>query len=301
VTALLAWIPGGLQLLPGPDYTDNAGSKDWLRIYDHEGTEVAKFGADALTQIYMNEDPLAYWRLVEKSYLLPEKKPKVSADWAFAKFKNQVKAAGDFHTDLSGKAHPETQVFYGAGKGTPSCDRAVYRAVLYGWKDAAKDAWSIAKVVKFVVVPGVGTALAVGFEVLKRTEWWQSRGAFKVRAQTADGGVDVELSHPADVAKENDQPHGHGAGDGTVPESSGKALKQCGEAVGGGEKDAKAFEGIEHEPAFHADQRGLLEKAKDWAHEQVGGPKSGPPEDNPVAFTVASVKRLVRLKIKKAK
>ncbi len=37
VTALLGWLPGGLQLLPGPAYTDNDGEKQWLQITDDDG------------------------------------------------------------------------------------------------------------------------------------------------------------------------------------------------------------------------------------------------------------------------
>jgi hypothetical protein len=279
VTALLGWMPGGLQLLPSPDYTDNSGSKKWLRLCDHDGNEQASYGDDAYEQIYKNEDPKAYWRLINKAYLLPEKKPKVTPAVAWGRFCSKVNRAKAFHEDLSGKAHPETQAFYGSGKKHPSCDRAEYRAVVYDWRAAGKDALSVAKVVRFIVAPGVGSAVSVGFEIFKRTEWWKSRGGFKVRVETDKGTIDMELQHPADVAKRNKDPHGSGAGDGTVPESSGKALKQRGDAIGG-EKEAEAFEGIEHEPAYHA--RG-----------------DGPAED-PVAFTVQAVKNLCRDKVKKA-
>lgn len=280
VTALLGWMPGGLQLLPGPDYTDNAGSKQWLRLCDHEGKEQAAYGEDAYEEIYKNDDPKAYWRLIEKAYLLPEKKPKIRASKAWGDFCVNVDQARVLHEELSGKAHPETQAFYGSGKKHPSCDRIEYRAVVYDWRAAAKDALSIAKVVRFAVAPGIGTAVSVGFEVLKRTEWWQSRGGFKARVETDKGTIDVQLQHPADVAKRSEEPHGAGAGDGTVPESSGRALKQRGDAVGG-EKDAQAFEGIEHEPAFHSRGQG--------------------PSEDPVAFTIQAVKNLCREKIKKAR
>jgi hypothetical protein len=58
-------------------------------------------------------------------------------------------------------------------------------------------------------------------------------------------------------------------------------LKQRGGAAGG-EKDAQAIDGIEHEPAYHS----------------VG--KTAPAED-PVAFTIQAVKNLCRDKIKKAR
>jgi pimeloyl-ACP methyl ester carboxylesterase len=281
VTALLGWMPGGLQLLPGPDYTDSSGSKKWLKLCDHEGKELASYGDDAATQIYKNEDPKAYWRLVEKSNLLPGKKSAVKPVVAWEKFCEKVDGAREFHEDVSGKAHRETQAFYGAGKKHPSCDRVEYRAVVYDWRAAAKDAATVINVVRYVAAPGVGTAVSVGFEILKRTEWWQSRGGFKVRVETDKGSIDVELQHPADVAKRNDDPHGAGAGDGTVPESSGKALKQRGDAVGG-EKAAQAVEGIEHEPAYHS----------------LG--KTSAAED-PVVFTIQAVKNLCRDKIKKAR
>jgi hypothetical protein len=280
VTALLGWMPGGLQLLPGPDYRDNDGSKKWLRLCDHQGKELAAYGDDAYAQIYENDEPAAYWRLVEKRYLLPERRPKVKPAVAWGKFCAKSDAAKAFHEDLSGKAHPETQAFYGAGKEHPSCDRIEYRAVVYDWRAAAKDARSIATVVWAVVAPGVGSALVAGLEILKRSEWWQSRGAYKARVETSRGTIDVELQHPADLAKRSGDPHGAGAGDGTVPESSGKALDQTGDAAGG-TKPAQAFEGISHEPAYHA--RG-----------------EGPAED-PVAFTVQAVKNLCRDKVRKAR
>ena len=280
VTALLAWMPGGLQLLPGPDYTDNGGSKKWLRLCDHEGKEQASYGDDAYEQIYKNEDPKAYWRLINKAYLLPEEEPAVTPAVAWQKFCSRVNLAKKLHEALSGKAHPETQAFYGSGKKHPSCDRVEYRAVVYNWWAATKDAVTIGKVVRFIVAPGIGSAVSVGFEIIKRTEWWQSRGGFKARVETDKGTIDVELQHPADVAKRDKDPHGAGAGDGTVPESSGKALKQRGDAVGG-EKEAQAIEGIEHEPAYHSHGEG--------------------PAEDPIAFTVQAVKNLCRGMIKKAR
>ncbi len=274
VTALLGWMPGGLQLLPGPDYKDNGGAPKWLRLCDHEGNEQAAYGDEAYEQIYKNDDPKAYWRLVDQDYLLPEEKPTVKPAVAWGKFCAKVDLAKSFHKKLSGKAHPETQVFYGAGKKHPSCDRVEYRAVVYDWRAVAKDALSIAKVVRFVVAPGVGAAVSVGFEILKRTEWWKSRGGFKVRVETDKGTIDMELQHPADVAKRDKEPHGAGAGDGTVPESSGKAIKPSGDAIGG-QTEPKGFEGVEHEPAYK--------------------------DADVMAYTVLAVKNLCRDKIKKAR
>jgi hypothetical protein len=280
VTALLGWMPGGLQLLPAPDYTDNGGSADWLRLCDHEGKVLAAYGADAYDQIYKNEDPAAYWRLVDKRYLLPEDKTRVKPVVAWSKFCDKVDHARRFHKHLSGKAHPETQAFYGSGKKHASCDRAEYRAVVYDWRAAAKDARTIGTVVTLAAAPGVGTALLLGIEILTRTDMWQLRGGFKTSVETDKGTIHVELQHPADVAKRDTDPHGTGAGDGTVPESSGMALKQTGDAVRG-ERVAQALEGIEHEPAYHSRGEG--------------------PTVNPVEFTIQAVQNLCADRIRKAR
>jgi pimeloyl-ACP methyl ester carboxylesterase len=280
VTALLGWMPGGLQLLPAPGYTDNSGSADWLRLCDHEGNVLAAYGAEAYEQIYKNEDPAAYWRLIDKRYLLPDEEPALSPATAWSSFCDKVDKARELHEDLAGKAHPETQAFYGSGKKHASCDRIEYRAVVYDWRAAAKDAVSIGKVVRFAVAPGVGSAISVGFELLKRTEWWRSRGAFKASIETDKGTIQVEMQHPYDVAKRDKEPHGAGAGDGTVPESSGKALKQTGDAVRG-EQVAQAIEGIEHEPAYRSRGKG--------------------PTVNPVEFTTQAVQNLCADRIRKAR
>lgn len=280
VTALLCWMPGGLQLLPGPTYKDNTGSSDWLRILDHEGKEVAAYGADAHAQIYTNRDPNAYWRLVDEEWLSPDKKA-MKPKLAWAKFCEKADVAKAFHEDIAGKAHPETQAFYGSGKEIPSCDRVEFKAVVYTWKNAVKDAKLVYDVVKFCLAPNPLGAVGLAFSLLKRTDMWQLRGGFKTVAETDQGEIHLELQHPYDVAKRDKHPHGCGAGDGTVPESSGKAIKQQGDAVGG-TKDAQAIPGIAHEPAYHS----------------VG--KSSPAEDG-VVFTVEAVKNLCRDKIKKAR
>ena len=78
--------------------------------------------------------------------------------------------------------------------------------------------------------------------------------------------MEVELEQPA------------GKGDGTVPESSGKALDQTGQAPDTA-GPARPFAGVEHEPAYHSDQH---------------------PGNTTVDFTLQAVENLCRLKIKRA-
>ncbi len=67
------------------------------------------------------------------------------------------------------------------------------------------------------------------------------------------------------------------------------------------ESPAKAFSGVEHEPAYHADQRGLLSKAWDGAKGLVGAGKYKVPDENTVTFTTGAVEKMLRLKIQRAR
>lgn len=304
VTALLCWMPGGLQLLPGPDYTDNGGKKAWLTFHDAEGKELKALPqSDAYQEIYKADAPEAYWRLVKQEYLLPEEKPAVEPAEAWDKFCTRVDKAKELHEDLSGKAHDETQAFYGAGKAHPTVDRIVFKLAPHDWKAIAKENAPAAAqaVARFALLGPASAATYLAFQAFKRTEWWQSRGAFKLQIKAEDGReLSVDMMHPGDLAKLDEDDHGAGAGDGTVPESSGKAVVPKGKAAKGA-KEAKAFDGIEHEPAYHADQRGMLAKAGGWLKEKLGGKKSEPPADNPVAWTLGAVARLCWQEIKNAK
>jgi hypothetical protein len=61
------------------------------------------------------------------------------------------------------------------------------------------------------------------------SDWWESRGGFKTRITKGDVTLEVVLQ-AAD-----------GGGDGTVPESSGKAVKA---------DSIRGFPDVEHEPAY---------------------------------------------------
>jgi hypothetical protein len=288
VTALLGNMPGGLQLLPSPTYTVDGSDKKWLKLVDGKGGALGELPkSDAYEEIYKNENEQDYHRLIRKEYLLPEKKPKMSLDDAWkdcAKFIDKAKA---FHDKYGNKQHAETQVFYGTGGGC-SVDKAVYKLSPYGWKEMAGEAAQItlraAGAFSRFGVPGLAAYL--GYEALTHTEYWQSRGGFKTKILTKDGVTfEVELQPPA------------GSGDGTVPESSGKALQQSGDAPA--KKEPRAFPGIDHEPAYHADQRSILEKARDAMGSLVGIEPEA--KETTVDFTIAAIEALCRLEIKKAK
>lgn len=73
-----------------------------------------------------------------------------------------------------------------------------------------------------------------------------------------------------------------------------------GEAAG--RKAAKAFPGIEHEPAYHADSRSLLVKAVHKVAEYapfIEGYQS--PAEDTVMFTTGAIEEMLRLRIKNAR
>lgn len=311
VTALLGWLPGGLQLLPGPAYTDNDGEKAWLKIADDEGRIKESYPkSDAYKEIYLNEDEDDFWRLVHKPYLTPGEDTYVDPAYAWGAYAEKLEEAKAFHQALGTSAHPETQAFYGAGKDHKTVDRVVFKMTPKNWRDSV---WELVKtgqkgasMVKAVAEAALNPlkiykiATSVwGFtmHVVSKTEYWQTRGGFKVKLETPDGDIEVELQQP------------DGAGDGTVPESSGKAIDQQGEAAGG-RKAAKAFSGIAHEPAYQAEQRGTLTRVIDAVKSKLPDAVSNAhsalkkyeaPPENTVTFTIGAVHKMLALKIKKAK
>ena len=76
----------------------------------------------------------------------------------------------------------------------------------------------------------VSAAFVLGYESFKRTDMWKLRGGFETEISNDEAKLEVKLQLPS------------GAGDGTVPESSGKAMQL----------ENKAFPGIAHEPAYQS-------------------------------------------------
>lgn len=233
VTALLGNMPGGLQLLPSHHYTDNSGSKQWLKFEDYEGKVTASRpeSGDPYQEIYKNKKD--YWRLVNPDYLDPGAKKGVglvgpAVTWA--RYEKFIDKARTFHEKAKLQPNAQTQAFYGAGKKIKTVDRVVYRIAEHGWKQVGSELVKLslktALAARYGGVWGAGAYLAK--EAITHSDWWESRGGFKARITKDDVTLEVTLQ-PAD-----------GGGDGTVPESSGKAISA----------PTRAFEGIGHEPAY---------------------------------------------------
>lgn len=113
---VLAQSPGPLQLLPGKAY--GAG---WLKIHS-DTISVDKPESDPYTEIYLNEGD--WWRLCEKELLLGD----VNKEWN--EYKNRInKDVIDFVEELTGKYHPNTYAFYGAGLDHPSDDHLIWKQI----------------------------------------------------------------------------------------------------------------------------------------------------------------------------
>ena len=120
VTILLANMPGGLELLPNQLYTTNDGSAQWLHCTDHRGAQVALPRSDPYSEIYEEQD--AAWRLVNPKWLSGDKvtnKGKQHEQEELDPWNNNyttnLSKAQNFHTKLAGYVHNETYQFYATG------------------------------------------------------------------------------------------------------------------------------------------------------------------------------------------
>jgi pimeloyl-ACP methyl ester carboxylesterase len=236
VTALLANMPGGLQLLPSHHYKDNTGSAQWLQFQDHTEKQVAALpkNGDPYAEIYKEQQH--YWRLVNPAHLEPgqdEDSPKSTKTiWSgFTQLLDKTKA---FHDRVGLSPNAETVVFYGAGEEFLTADRVIYRLSPNGAMKQAGEfvrvLWNTARAAQ--IAGGWGVAAYLGYEALTQTDWWKSRGGFETEIILDNAKLLVQLQPPA------------GAGDGTVPESSGKAL----------EATATPIPKVAHEPAYQEQQ-----------------------------------------------
>ena len=247
VTALLGNMPGGLQLLPNKQYKNNNGDRRWLEFLDKNGKRMALPKADPYREIYRVEN--VYYRLVNPNWLSPGKKEGSSplhddlTPWD--SYLGCLLEAEHFHdslADLKEQAHPETYQFYSSGIASP--DRVVFthaddslwetakRFFAMMKKDLPSDLKSVGRSLVFRTIKGLGNplipvlidtaeALTVGAvgAVVKDTDWYVTRGGYRDRV-----GADDEPAKEGDLQLVTMQLP-DGAGDGTVPESSARALK----------------------------------------------------------------------------
>lgn len=233
VTALLGNMPGGLQLLPSLDYKSNDGSSKWLQFHDEEDNLVDALpkGGDPYEEIYKNQQ--AYWRLLDAEHLTPGRKKdkRFSPKTIWSRYTRRLALAKAFHQKAGLNPNYQAKAFHGSGPSHPTADRVVYKLSPTGWVKKAGEFSRIALKVLMASRRGpFSAAFVLGFESFKRTDTWKHRGGFQTEITDGEVKLEVVLQLPA------------GEGDGTVPESSGKAMSV----------ENKPFDGIAHEPAYQS-------------------------------------------------
>jgi pimeloyl-ACP methyl ester carboxylesterase len=226
VTAVFAQAPGALQLLPSQEY-----GRKWLRIADETGATVKSLPlVDPYTEIYLRKD--RWWGLIREEWLTP--KDGTAIQWG-----NFVKnRAMDFHTELAGKYHPNTFVFYGASDGKQASFETIRWNMKRGFGMSRESTLQLSQPVDLShdqVREDGANKIYVGGE--SKVETVGSADPFGAPYSTA-----METSFWEIACGMQD-----GRGDGTVPVSSGKAPR-----ASGGRNILQQFglAGFSHEPAF---------------------------------------------------
>ncbi len=202
VTAVFAQAPGALQLLPSHLY-----SADWLQILDSEQKVIDSLppsdANDPYKKIYLRRD--RWWGLVNEDWL----SPKDGAPITWDRFDSNVSLAKKFHTSLADFYHPRTFVYYGADKKIASFEKVSWR-MLKGVAPDSKPAPGVQKVLAMksgdLRVPG-GPIDYVGGSTQYITTVSPYGGAASTSYETSYWELHCEMQD--------------GAGDGTVPASSG--------------------------------------------------------------------------------
>lgn len=225
VTAVFAQAPGALQLLPSPDY-----GMGWLKIRDHDRI-VSLPEQDPYEEIYLQRGK--WWGLIGDRFLNPldQKKTTLNQDWElFARL--ILRHVKPFHTEISGKYHWCSYVFYGDDKHAKTWGDVTWKRTIGRNMDG-----SIPKLVPYV------RDLESG-----QVQWDHGYGRQGV---SIEGGLPGDSAYFVLQAPEE-------TGDGTVPARSGKAPR--------GRKGVQAcipFSGFEHEAAYKDEpEPGLLNWSK---------------------------------------
>lgn len=230
VTAVFAQAPGALQLLPSQLYQPG-----WLRVSPAKGQPAlnlpaAKSGdtCDPYTEIYQCRDK--WWGLVNEAWLAPEGGDPI----AWAGYGTNLQLARKFHAELGTYYHPNTYAYYGADPKQPSFETVTWR-VRPGLRPNDSPAPSMAAVVSM----GYDSVRADG----SNPEYVGGSTEVQPSYDPLGGGSSVyETSYWELHGQMQD-----GAGDGTVPISSGAAPMKHGS---GKVRQQFKLTGFAHEPSY---------------------------------------------------
>jgi pimeloyl-ACP methyl ester carboxylesterase len=204
VTIVMANSPGALELLPNKLYRDNNGSAQWLNYTDDLGKRSEYPQKDPYSDIYSVYKPA--YRLVNPEWLgdtsgsKKKNRYEIKGNSGWEYYTLNIDKAEKFHDDLADKLHPETYQFYATDLET------VDRVEIEGKKKIQEGRRLFPQVMdktKFIMEIRDET----GEKILTPENY--------AHTKVLEGKhcLVYYLKPPA------------GSGDGTVPNSSGKALK----------------------------------------------------------------------------
>lgn len=228
-TAVFAQAPGALQLLPTAQYKSK-----WLSIRDARGRELQAHPEGCpYSDIYIRLDH--WWGLVRKEWLSP--KDGMPITWDEFKLNNLV--ARNFHLKIKDYYHHNTYVYYGADEAHPSFEKVVWKITRGTYSpdtDAAPPVEGVPNL-RFSDVRDDGTNPARVGGKLEVVSGYMAAHTY----QSSHWDLNAEMQD--------------GAGDGTVPVSSGSApLFLSGKAAG--IKQQFRLTRFEHEQSYnHASAR----------------------------------------------
>jgi hypothetical protein len=225
VTSVFAQAPGALQLLPANGYQSY-----WLSVTDGQGKSVLKLpAADPYEEIYLVKD--RWWGLVKEEWLSPSNGTAI--DWN--EFSKNVKRAKSFHTKISGRYHPHTFIYYGAGEGAQASFETIKWRMQKGLQPEQGKAPTGQEVVAYphqsVRESGRNNILVGGETVVQPT--YGPGGGGVATYETSFWEIRCGMQD--------------GRGDGTVPASSGMAPRREG---GAHIHQQFRLEGFSHEPSY---------------------------------------------------
>jgi pimeloyl-ACP methyl ester carboxylesterase len=204
ITAVFAQAPGALQLLPTQDYAPG-----WLRLVDDQGDSAMPKQpiADPYEEIYLRRD--RWWGLLREEWLAPKDGAPITWDI----YADNIGEAKNFHSRLRASYHPNTYVYYGNDDKHRSFESITWQmkrgSYHQGPQGARPDAFTVSNLEMHQVRDDGRSPVYVG---------GQTQAIKPLPGDPYAPTREVETSHWELHCQMQD-----GAGDGTVPVSSGSA------------------------------------------------------------------------------
>ena len=233
VTCILGNAPGGLELLPTKDYKNNNGESGWLRVPTRNGEHLLP-KTDPYEEIY-KIDSNVFWRLINPNWLAPQDKQSPKSN-PYQETKNFwegyikcINKANVFHEKLKTDSHKKTYQFYASDLNT--VDKVAFSRE------------KLSFVEHHYVNPSEYAEPTI-FETTEPDKMSTARGNCVMYV----GSNDEELQSPLPQSNitytlnMSEIKHYTGGGDGTVPDSSGNALKDV--------LNSYKLDKVEHQEAY---------------------------------------------------